>query len=368
MKKPAQRLGSEKKSPTPLLGQAVTEQKKDDELKQADGSSSHEEGEFSPKNDDILYNGHGKEFKANEATKHFDQSDNFSRRLALSPRGRPMSSHRSTPSRSPERTVPRLEDNSKIPRTSSQLSSKSPSRSPAHKVPPPSTSSRGRDLSRSRSPNGTPKRVRKGRGFTERYAFVRRYRTPSPERSVDRSYPYGGRNIQRNDRYSSYRSKFEHSPQRQYRSSPRRDGNSHRYVLVCLCILSREGWAKCTFSLYERKRSPSRSRSRSPGSYRARRTHRSRSPVRSPSPTDRRPAITDRLKSRLGPKVNDRTPQNRGRSLSRSRSHGLSASESPKKRPGKRASASPGSSRSSSPGGRRGLVSYEDLSPENGTN
>ncbi|KAL2554425.1 peptidyl-prolyl cis-trans isomerase CYP63-like [Forsythia ovata] len=323
MKKPAQRLGSEKKSATPLLGQAVTEQKKDDELKQTDGCSSHEEGEFSPKNDDILYNGHGKEFKANEATKHFDQSDNFSRRLAPSPRGRPMSSHRSTPSRSPERTVPRLENNSNIPRSSSQLSSKSPSRSPAHKVPPPSTSSRGRDLSRSRSPNGTPKRVRKGRGFTERYAFVRRYRTPSPERSMDRSYPYGGRNIQRNDRYSSYRNT-------------------------------------------ERKRSPSRSRSRSPGSYRARRTHRSRSPVRSPSPTDRRPAITDRLKSRLGPKVNDRSPQNRGRSLSRSRSHGLSTSESPKKRPGKRATASPGSSRSSSPGGRRGLVSYEDLSPENG--
>ncbi|CAI9774366.1 unnamed protein product [Fraxinus pennsylvanica] len=343
MKKLAQILGSEKKSPTPLLGQAVTEQKKDDEMK-SDGSSSHEEGEFSPKNDDILKNGH-----ENEAANHVDQSVNLSRsrRLTPSPRGRPMSSHQSTPSRSPERTVPRLENNRKIPRSSGQPSSKSPSRSPAHKAPPPSTSIHGRDLSRSRSPNGTPKRVRKGRGFTERYAFVRRYRTPSPERSMDRSYPYGGRNIQRNDRYSSYRDKFQHSPQRRYRSSPKRDRSPPRY---------------------ERKRSPSRSRSRSPGPYRARRTLRSRSPVRSPSPTDRRPAISGRLKSRLGPKVNDQIPQNRGRSLSRSRSRGSSASESSKKRPGKKASASPGSSRSSTPGGRRGLVSYEDLSPENGTN
>ncbi|CAI9768741.1 unnamed protein product [Fraxinus pennsylvanica] len=316
MKKPAQSLGLEKKSPTPLLGQAVAEQRKDDELKQTVSSSSHEEGEFSPKNDDTLYNGHEKELKANEAAKHVDQSDYSNR-------------------------------SSKIPRSSGQLSSKSPPRSPTHKAPPPSTSSRGRVLSRSRSPNGTPKRVRKGRGFTERYAFVRRYRTPSPEHSLDRSYPYGGRNIQRNDRYSSYRSKFEHSPQRRYRSSPRRDRSPPRY---------------------ERKRSPSRSRSRSPGHYRARRTYHSRSPVRSPSPTDRRPAVSDRLKSRLGPKVNDQIPQNRGRSHSRSRSRDSSTSGTPYKRPGKKASASPGSSRSSSPGGRRGLVSYEDLSPENGTN
>jgi len=46
-----------------------------------------------------------------------------------------------------------------------------------------------------------PKRIKKGRGFTERYAFARRYRTPSPERSP-RTYRYGDRNIRRNfDRY-----------------------------------------------------------------------------------------------------------------------------------------------------------------------
>jgi peptidyl-prolyl isomerase G (cyclophilin G) len=51
-------------------------------------------------------------------------------------------------------------------------------------------------LSRSVSPNGSPKRIRRGRGFSQRYAYARRYRTPSPERSPVRSYRYSGR-----DRY-----------------------------------------------------------------------------------------------------------------------------------------------------------------------
>lgn len=62
-------------------------------------------------------------------------------------------------------------------------------------------SKHGQGISKSPSPNG--KRVKKGRGFTERYAFVRRYRTPSPERSP-RAYRYGDRNVRRNfDRYVS---------------------------------------------------------------------------------------------------------------------------------------------------------------------
>lgn len=65
-------------------------------------------------------------------------------------------------------------------------------------------SKQSQGLSKSPSPNGVPKRIRKGRGFTERYAFARRYRTPSPERSP-RSYRYGDRNIRRNfDRYANY--------------------------------------------------------------------------------------------------------------------------------------------------------------------
>ncbi|KAL2318096.1 hypothetical protein Fmac_031972 [Flemingia macrophylla] len=50
---------------------------------------------------------------------------------------------------------------------------------------------RGRSLSRSVSPDASPKRVRTGRGFSERYSYARRYRTPS--RSPVRSYRYNGR-------------------------------------------------------------------------------------------------------------------------------------------------------------------------------
>lgn len=112
-----------------------------------------------------------------------------------------LTSRSPTPRSSPSGS-PRLEEINKIPKAEKNLS-RSPIRSPAGKGSQPSASNHGRDLSRSRSPGGTQKRVRKGRGFTERYSFVRKYRTPSPERSPDRSYRYGGRNIQRynnNDR------------------------------------------------------------------------------------------------------------------------------------------------------------------------
>lgn len=69
--------------------------------------------------------------------------------------------------------------------------------SPDQKASELAASKHGRGISKSPSPNGMPKRVKKGRGFTERYAFVRRYRTPSPERSPH-AYRYGERNIRRN--------------------------------------------------------------------------------------------------------------------------------------------------------------------------
>jgi len=73
--------------------------------------------------------------------------------------------------------------------------------SPGQKVSEPAAPKHGQGFSKSPSPNGMPKRIKKGRGFTERYAFARRYRTPSPERSP-RTYRYGDRNIRRNfDRY-----------------------------------------------------------------------------------------------------------------------------------------------------------------------
>lgn len=53
--------------------------------------------------------------------------------------------------------------------------------------------------------NAGTKRIRKGRGFTERYSFVRRYRSPSPEGAIDRPFRYGGRNSPRDqERYLFY--------------------------------------------------------------------------------------------------------------------------------------------------------------------
>lgn len=345
-KKPAQSLGKEKKSLVPLS--EFTEQQKRDDRKHSGDDSSREEGEFSQKNDGHINNGQGR-ITSNQAAALLNQSDNSSRSRSLTPSsgGRPRTSPRSSPSRSP-----RVQESGKIPKASGEQVEKKPSRSPVRSPPSkdPLPSSHGRDLSRSRSPGGTQKRIRKGRGFTERYAFVRKYRTPSPERSPDRSYRYGGRNIQRNqDRYSSYRSKFERSPQRRYWSPPRRGRSPPRY---------------------ERKRSRSRSVSRSPGSYRGRGRRYSRSPVRSPSPTDRRPVLSDRLKSRLGPQKDDEPA--RGRSISRSRSHSSSQSRSAdaaSRKQARKRSSPPRSSPSSPPSsGQRGLVSYEDVSPDNGLN
>lgn len=97
---------------------------------------------------------------------------------------------------SPEKVPARLGQNG----GSLQIESKerSLSKSPSPKATQPSRSSPGRDLSGNRSPDGTSKRVRKGRGFTDRYSFARRYRTPSPERSSYRPYYQGGRNFQGN--------------------------------------------------------------------------------------------------------------------------------------------------------------------------
>lgn len=67
--------------------------------------------------------------------------------------------------------------------------SRSPS--PVRRVISP-PSDRRRSLSRSVSPSGSPKRIRRGRGFSQRYSYARQYRTPSP--SPVRSYRYGGRN------------------------------------------------------------------------------------------------------------------------------------------------------------------------------
>lgn len=203
---------------------------------------------------------------------------------------------------------------------------------PRHEdIPPPAdpviplASAQDQEASKATSDDGQPKRVRKGRGFTEKFAFARRYKTPSPERSLRRPFNYGGRNYydSNRDRVSSYRGSYDRSDRRRYRSPIRR-------------------------------RSPRRSQSpsRSPTNNRGPRRDRSRSPIRAVSPRDKRPAISDRLRSRLGPRAdNRRSPKARSRSRDCSLKHR------------KRGSGSPTRSTSNSPIEQRGLVSYADISP-----
>ncbi|KAE8685525.1 hypothetical protein F3Y22_tig00111096pilonHSYRG00122 [Hibiscus syriacus] len=99
------------------------------------------------------------------------------------------------------------------------------------------------------------------------------------------------------------------------------------------------------------------------GEYRDR--SQSHSPIRSPSPRDKRPAMSKGLKSRLGPRVDDHCSPCKDKSGSRSSrsSRGSSPSKAADISPPRdrnRRSASRDKSKSSSPLGRRGLVSYAD--------
>lgn len=332
------RKGLGKKASNPLKGQAVLKQQQ-----------NLEEGEIS-KNGKFPNNGHGGDVQTDRTLATNHQSDNSSRSRSAtpSPKGKPRPSRRSSRSMSPAKVPDRLDQNDGSLLIESK--EKSFSKSPSQKATQPSRSSPGRDLSGNRSPDGTSKRVRKGRGFTDRYSFARRYRTPSPERSPYRPYYQGGRNFQGNrDRYSSYRSYSGRSPQGRYRRSPRGRSPPSRY----------------------RRRSRSRSVSPSPSAYPRRESRRGRSPSCSPSPREKQQTISDRLKSRLGPRVDDHhSPTRRLASRSRSRDSTTPrspAAAAPRKHSIKVGSASPNSSRSTSPARQRGLVSYEDISPT-GTN
>ncbi|KAJ8749446.1 hypothetical protein K2173_025641 [Erythroxylum novogranatense] len=313
--------------------EAVEEPKMEEKLKNIEPSSSQEEGEVSPKNGKQLNNGsaNSKSQKITAKPSHSNGSST-SRSVSPSPKRKPNNSRRS--SLSPEQ----------VPRTTRLRDRRrSPMGNPAQRVPERSNKHHGCDLSRSQSPNGVPKRIRKGRGFTEQYSFARRYRTPSPDRSPLRSYHYGGRhnNERSHNRYSSYRSYQERSPYRRYRTSPR--GRSPQR--------------------YGNRRSQSKSVSRSPSSYRRRAQSRSRS-------QDKRTLISDGLKSRLGPRVDEQRPLNKGRfssrSSSRSKSRESSFSRSPVVVPPKRQGRTVSRSRSSSSSGHGGLVSYGDVSPDSG--
>ncbi|KAF5183752.1 Peptidyl-prolyl cis-trans isomerase [Thalictrum thalictroides] len=362
-KKLSHDLAMAKNSPIHVSGKEpdVDEQKKD-AVKAMKESSSHEEGEFSIEKEEILHNGHGTGTKSDKSAKHYPDSDDDSsksRNSIQSPkRSQSISPERSTGT-SPKKSTrksPRLRSISPARDYSRQnIRVRSPVRSPPRKAPEPSVARNRRSLSRSRSPGANPKRIRRGRGFTEQYSYARKYRTPSPEHSPPRSFHYRGRNIQeRRDRYSNYRRYPERSPPRRYRSPPR--GRSP--------------------PRYQSRRSHSRSISRSPSRNRGRDKDRSQSPVRSRSPDDRRASMSERLRSRLGPRgsenhSSDKKLSSRSRSRSplrsRSRSSSRSASSAdgnPRKPVEKVKRRSPSRSRSSSPVGNRGLVSYGDLSPD----
>ncbi|KAL2548298.1 peptidyl-prolyl cis-trans isomerase CYP95 [Forsythia ovata] len=233
----------------------------------------------------------------------------------------PVRSSRISVSRSSGRGPPRRSPSPSPVRAPSRNNRRSYSRSPvgAGRRARSPVSDRGRSSSRSPPVDESPKRIRRGRGFSDRYSYVRRYRSRSPDRSPVRTYRYGARNDR--DRYSSYR----RSPRR-YRSPPR-GRTPPRY----------RG---------RRSRTRSPSVSRSPIRYRNRRY--SRSPIRSRSPVERyRPS--PRAERRRSPSVS--------RSPSKSRSP--LGSQSPK-----RGSKDDSRSSSESPPRKTGLVSYGDGSPD----
>jgi peptidyl-prolyl isomerase G (cyclophilin G) len=336
-----------------------------------------------------------------EAIKQTEVPEALAKEKSLSPpHSPPQSRSRSrsrslTPKRSPSHSQSRSQSQSESPRLSPSISpvvspkrsqsksprltpskSKSPSpvvvkaQSPAPESPP--QRSRSRSPVRSPSPEGTSKRIRRGRGFSQQYSYARRYRTPSPEHSPPCSYRYGGRGERdrydrgRSDRYGGYRGYRDWSPRR-YRGSPR--GR--------------------TPPRYRRSASRSLSPSRSPVG-RSRRKDYSRSLSHSMSPGAAPHRISSDLRARLGPDVSnqargeDNNGATKGRKQrspsessleSRSPRRSVSASLSPRnrtlvsygrdKRDRRRSpTPSPSPSRSRSSGGNAGLVSYGDPSPD----
>lgn len=348
---PSQNIAITKHLSEPVIAKGDVDELKKDEVKATKESSSHEEGELPLEKGD-LRNGHDTEAKSDKiANRYPDSEDNSSKSRSISPRPRrrqSISPRRSTgvaPKRSPTKS-PRLRSTSPAEKHKRQ-NNRGHIRSPARKAPEPPVSVRHWSLSRSRSPDGNPKRIRRGRGFTEKYKSARRYRTPSPERSPGRPSRYGGRNVQDRSRYSSHRRYPERSSPRRYRSPPR--GRSP--------------------SRYQSRRNYSRSISGSPRRYRGRDKKHSESPVRSRSPVGRRSSLSETLRSRLGPSDKKSPSRSRSPSRSKSRDKSLSRSASPADRSPRRKTVekakprSPSKSRSSSPVGNRGLVSYGDLSP-----
>lgn len=137
---------------------------------------------------------------------------------------------RSSPSpvRSSRRSISRSSGRAPSRRAASRSPVRSPrrsyrrsySRSPSRRSPP----IRRRSMSRSLSPDGSPKRIRRGRGFSDRFSYARRYRTPTPER-----HRYGGRDRRYPDRSPRrYRSPRRSPPRYRGRRSKTRSRSASR--------------------------------------------------------------------------------------------------------------------------------------------
>nr|GLL16752.1 peptidyl-prolyl cis-trans isomerase CYP95 isoform X1 [Ipomoea trifida] len=204
----------------------------------------------------------------------------------------PVRSSRRSVSRSPVRSSRRSVSRSSGRVPSRRGPSRSPVRAPyrrslrSHSRSPGSTgrrerspiSDRGKSSSKSPSVDGSPKRIRRGRGFSEQYSFVRRYRSRSPVRS----YRYGRSDC---DRYRNGRSRSRSISRSPIRYRGRRYSRSP--------IRSRSPTGRFRASpRAERRRSP-RSRSRSISKSRSSsgsQTPRQRSKEKSTSPSRSPPA------------------------------------------------------------------------------
>lgn len=330
------------KPPSVVLGkEAALGGPRKDEKEAVKDSASHEDGELFHENGESQEKDNVLEAKVDRTVNRHSHLDEKSSRFRDPKGSSGLRNSLPNPDKilQAEAATPSLMRESEKQKKNNHL--RSPERSPGYKASG-ATLNRGRNLSRSRSPDGAPKRIRKGRGFTAQYAYARRYRTPSPERSSVRSHYYRGRNERASgqDRYSRYRAYTERSPVRRYRRSPR-GGSPLRY---------------------RGRRQGSRSASPNPVGYHGHGRDRSRSPRRNISPKlDRLPTVSERLRSRLGPQ-GQRDPSDRGRSRSRNRDYLASRSPDagPQDEKDKGNKRSRSSSRSSSAAGNHGLVSYGD--------
>ncbi|KAL2489963.1 peptidyl-prolyl cis-trans isomerase CYP95-like [Forsythia ovata] len=189
---------------------------------------------------------------------------------------------RRSPSRCPIR-LPRISASSSGRAPPQRIPSPSPARAPSRsnrrsyirspvnsgrgvRTPVPD---RGRSSSRS-SVDGSPQRIRRGRGFSDRYTYARCYRSRSPDCSFVRSYRYGGRSDY--GRYSRHR----RSPRRYRRPPIGRTPLRYRGRRTCP-IVSRSPIRYRSRSLI-RSWSPIERNSGSPRVQRRRSASRSRSP------------------------------------------------------------------------------------------